>query len=240
MMQTTRVLGAAMAAVAATAMWAATAASAHVTVSASGATSGGSDQVITFRVPTESASASTVELSIQLPSNTPIASVLVAPHPGWTDSVATRKLTTPIHTDDGDITEAVSVISWRAVTAAQGIKPGQFDQFVIMAGKLPTSSSLTFRAVQTYSDATKVSWIEVAAPGSPAPDHPAPVLALAAGISPSPASLAPTAAAEQATSQTGVSQEEATAAIVLGALGFAVAALALVIVIRTRRGTSTV
>jgi hypothetical protein len=41
-------------------LWTAGAASAHVTVSAVGATSGGSDQIITFRAPTESATASTI------------------------------------------------------------------------------------------------------------------------------------------------------------------------------------
>src|SRR5690348_11223597 len=89
----------------------ATAASAHVTVSGAGATPGGSDQVITFRVPTESATASTVALQVKLPTDTPIASVLVQPVPGWSDKVSTVKLTKPIVTDDGNITEAVSTIT---------------------------------------------------------------------------------------------------------------------------------
>jgi uncharacterized protein len=154
---------------------------AHVTVSAPGAVRGGSDQLITFRVPNESAAASTVELQVQFPQSTPIASVLAQPHAGWRVSTTTAKLATPIHTDDGDITQAVSTITWRADSKATGIPVGQFDQFTVLAGQLPDAASLTFPAIQTYSDGTVVKWIEVAAPGSTTePDHPAPVLALAA------------------------------------------------------------
>src|SRR5690242_13342014 len=87
-------------------LWFAGPASAHVTVSASEAAPGASDVVITFRVPTESDTASTTGLTVQLPTDTPIASVLVAPHPGWTDTVKSVTLKTPIHTDDGDISQA--------------------------------------------------------------------------------------------------------------------------------------
>ncbi len=76
---------------------------AHVTVDAPGATSGGGDQLITFRVPTESDTASTTGLKVQLPTDTPIASVLVQPIPGWTFTETTVKLSKPIVTDDGDV-----------------------------------------------------------------------------------------------------------------------------------------
>ena len=170
-------------------------ASAHVTVSAPGATVGGSDQLITFRVPNESGTASTIGLTVQLPTDTPIASVLVAPHTGWTDKVTTATLATPIKTDDGDITSAVSTITWTADSSADGIAPGQFDQFVLIAGQLPSVSSLTFKAIQRYSDKTVVSWVEVAAPGSPEPDHPAPTLTLAAATSPTSATTTTSATA---------------------------------------------
>src|SRR5690349_17846953 len=109
---------------------------AHVTVSAPGATAGGSDQVITLRVPTESDTASTTKVQVKFSTTTPIASVLVAPHAGWTDTVTNTKLTTPIHTDDGDITEAVSEVTWTANSAADGIKPGQYGSFDVIAGLL--------------------------------------------------------------------------------------------------------
>jgi uncharacterized protein len=154
---------------------------AHVTVSAPGAAPGGVDQTITFRVPNESATAATVELQVKFPADTPIASVLPQPHPGWTVTTTTAKLPKPIVTDDGDITDAVSTITWKASSKADGIPVGQFDQFVVIAGLLPQARTLTFPTIQTYSDGKVVSWIETAAPGSTTePDHPAPVLTLAA------------------------------------------------------------
>jgi uncharacterized protein len=153
---------------------------AHVTVDAPGATRGGSDQIITFRVPTESATASTVKLQVKFPIDTPIASVLVAPHTGWSFTETSVKLAKPIVTDDGDITEAVSEIDWKADSAASYLAPEQFGEFTIIAGQLPDAPSLTFKAIQSYSDNTTVSWTEVEAPGSTADlDHPAPVLTLA-------------------------------------------------------------
>src|ERR1700679_3180563 len=109
---------------------------AHVTVDAPGATQGGGDQIINFRVPTESATASTTGLKVQLPTDTPIASVLVQPIAGWSFTETSIKLATPIVTDDGDITNAVSEIDWKADTAAAALAPQQFGQFTIIAGQL--------------------------------------------------------------------------------------------------------
>jgi uncharacterized protein YcnI len=159
----------------------ATSAWAHVTVSAPGAVSGGGDQLITFRVPTESDTASTTGLKLQLPTDTPIASVLVQPVPGWTATITTAKLATPITTDDGQITEAVSEIDWKAGSTADGIAPGQFQEFILIAGQVPDADSLTFKVIQDYSDGTTVAWTDVAAKGSKADlEHPAPVLDLSA------------------------------------------------------------
>lgn len=203
----------------------ASAASAHVTVSGPGAVSGGSDQVITFRVPTESATASTVGLEVKLPTDTPIASVLVQPHTGWTDTVTSVKLAKPLVTDDGDITDAVSTITWKADSTADGIQPGQFDQFVIIAGLLPSTTSLTFPAIQTYSDGTVVSWNQVAAPGSTVePDHPAPTLTLAAS-----SGQTTTASTTHSTHST-----TATIGVVLGAIGIALGTGAIVLALRRR------
>lgn len=201
-------------------------ASAHVTVGASGATRGGSDQLITFRVPVEK-DVDTVGLAVQLPTSTPIASVLVAPLPGWTHTETVTKLPAPIKTDDGDITSAISKITWTAAPG-NGLKPGEFGEFTIIAGQLPDTDSLTFPALQKYSDGSTVSWIETAAPGSTVePQHPAPVLKLAAATS----SDAP-AKAGSSTSGSGN-----TGAIVLSifALVVAAAALGLALVTRARR-----
>ena len=216
-------------------LWAAGSASAHVTVSADEATSGGSDQIITFRAPTESDTASTTGLKVQLPTDTPIASVLVQPIAGWTSKETSVKLAKPIVTDDGDITEAVSEIDWSADTAANGIAPGQFQEFVIIAGQLPDASSLTFKAIQTYSDGTVVNWIETQAPGSTADlDHPAPVLTLAPAASGSAAASSSSSTMPMASSN-GASKGAATTGIVLGAVGAVLGAVALVLVLLRRR-----
>ncbi|HST48057.1 YcnI family protein [Jatrophihabitans sp.] len=232
-------------------------ASAHVTVSAPEATPGGSDAVITFRVPDESESARTVGLKVRLPTDTPIASVLVQPKTGWSVTVSQAKLATPIKTDDGEVTEAVSEIDWKVTAGGPGIAPGQFDEFSFIAGQLPDAKTLTFKAVQAYSDGSTTSWIEEPAPGSSAePEHPAPVLTLAAGsgssssgppdgsgssggssepASPSvsaSASDASNAAAEAANPDDAASKASAVTGIVLGALGVLLGLAALVLALR--------
>jgi uncharacterized protein YcnI len=199
-------------------------ASAHVTISAPGATRGGGDQEITFRVPVE-ATKDTVGLTVQLPTATPIASVLIAPMPGWTHTQVTTKLAKPITTDDGDITEAVSQITWTAA-AGQGIAPGEYGNFTMLAGQLPDAPTLVFKALQKYSDGSVVSWIETSAPGSTTqPTHPAPVLELANA---SAAASSTTATAAKAPSNA----RSVTLSIV--ALVVAAAALSLAVVTRAR------
>jgi uncharacterized protein len=208
-------------------------ASAHVTVAAPGVTAGASDATIIVRVPTESDAASTTGLKLQLPTDHPIAGVLVAPIDGWTATIKTTKLATPLKTDDGDITEVVSEIDWQASTGG-GIKPGFFGQFSIIAGKLPDDvNSLTFKAIQSYSDGSSVSWIEQPAPGSSAePEHPAPVLQLAAG--PSSTSAGASASAGHPSASSSGSSGSATTGIVLGIIGILLGGGALVLVLLRR------
>jgi len=165
---------------------------AHVTAHGTGATSGGHDAEITFRVPNERATASTTKVEIHLPTDKPFAGVLAASKAGWKVAVSSLKLTTPIVTDDGKIDTAVSTIVWTATAGGTG--PGQYDDFDIAVGQLPKTDSVTFKVLQTYSDGTVVRWIELSAPGSTQePEHPAPQLSLAAPVD-SGASTTPTAA----------------------------------------------
>lgn len=208
-------------------------ASAHVTVTAPGATRGGSDQEITFRVPVEK-NVDTVALSVQLPLDTPIASVLVAPAAGWTHTEVTSKLANPIKTDDGEITSAVSEITWKA-GPGHGLLPGEFGEFTIIAGLLPDASSLTFKAIQTYADGSVVRWIQTAAPGSTAqPEDPAPVLQLPAaassGATPSATSSttpSPTSSPAPAAASSSGSSSSDTGPVVLSIIALVVAAAAL-------------
>jgi uncharacterized protein YcnI len=238
-------IGALVAGIGIAGLCAAAAASAHVTVTAPGVSAGDSDATIVFRVPDESDTASTVGLRLQLPTDHPIAGVLVAPQPGWTATITQTKLSTPIQTDDGAITQVVSQIDWKAA-GGTGIMPGYFGQFTIIGGKLPDGvTTLTFKAIQTYSDGKQTAWIEQPAAGSTAePEHPAPALHLPTGSAdnaPASAAPAPTVTATPAASPTkAASKSAATTGIILGIVGVVLGAAALLLTLtRGRRATTT-
>lgn len=156
-------------------------ASAHVTVSSADAAPGGFG-TITFRVPNESDTASTVSLRVQLPTETPLASVSTRPVPGWTVTATRSQLPEPVQVEGTPVTSYVSQLEWRADEGA-GIGPGQFQEFAVAAGPLPDTGTLVLPAVQTYSDGTESAWIEPTVAGQEEPERPAPVLALpAAGV----------------------------------------------------------
>lgn len=174
------------------------AASAHVTVSPAEAPPGG-DVTLTFSVPTESAAASTTRLAVYFPTATPLASVNVQPHPGWHYQVVTMRLGHPIDTDDGQVSEAVSRVTWTADSAASAIKPGEFDEFNVSAGPLPGGGTLTFKVLQTYSDAHVVRWIDESQPGQPEPERPAPTLTITSATSTPPGAPATSSASTSTT-----------------------------------------
>ena len=116
----------------------ASAAGAHVAVVPGSAPKGGFE-VLSFNVPNEEENANTVKVEVNLPTKYPIASVSLQPMPGWTSTVEKTKLSKPVKTDDGDVTEAVTKITWTATDG--GLTPGQFDLFTISAGPLPTNTS---------------------------------------------------------------------------------------------------
>ena len=93
------------------------------------------------------------------------------PVPGWTADVTKKKLTTPVTNDEGEtLDEGVSSVTWTA-DDGKGIVDGQFQQFLVSVG-LPEATSLTFPAIQTYSDGSTVNWTEQTVEGGPEPDHP--------------------------------------------------------------------
>ncbi|MEY9935346.1 uncharacterized protein YcnI [Catenulispora sp. GP43] len=228
---------------------AASVAEAHVTVNPDTEPQGGYTKV-SFRVPNEEANASTTSLEVDIPVDHPIASVSVRPVPGWTATTTTSQLTTPIKTDDGQVTSAVSKIVW----TGGKIDPGQFQEFDVSLGPLPKDTDqIVFKALQTYSDGTVVRWIDLRQPGQPEPDHPAPVLHLtpaaaatgSTGSTTGGTSTAPTGAPTTAPSVSlaadgnakagsGSSSSSDTSArtlgiagLIVGALGFGTAIVAL-------------
>jgi uncharacterized protein YcnI len=154
------------------------AAAAHVGVSSTDATAGGFGK-LTFRVPNESDTASTVALRISVPEESAMASLRVQPVPGWTVSTTTSELPTPLESHGEQVTSYVSVVEFRAVDGG-GIRPGEFQEFALSGGPFPEGDQLSFPTVQTYDDGSESAWIEPTVEGQAEPEHPAPVLALAA------------------------------------------------------------
>ncbi|WP_431219643.1 YcnI family protein [Leifsonia xyli] len=208
------------------------AASAHVHVDPDRATPG-SYTDLTFKVPTESATAGTVKLVVDLPTATPFTSVSYLPLAGWTTTVDTEKLAKPVKTDDGTITEAPVRVTWTAAGGVQ-VAPGQFQRFTISAGAVPETGSVVLPTHQYYSDGSVVDWDQPTPASGAEPEHPAPTLyiddpapsegstpALVATAAPSPQSAA------AGTTSTVVSLALAVGGLALGAIALVIAVFAL-------------
>ncbi|PBC78481.1 uncharacterized protein YcnI [Streptomyces sp. TLI_235] len=197
-------------------------AAAHVTVQPGSVPQGGYTAVA-FRVPDESDTASTVKLEVSLPMDHPMASVRIQPLPGWTAVLEKSKLDKPLSSHGKEITEAVSKITWTA-DAGTKIAPGQFQEFRVSLGALPTDTDkLTFKALQTYDNGDVVRWIEESKEGQPEPAKPAPVLTLtkaAAGASAAPA--ADHHASQDASGDTAAAKSSDSTARTLGVVGIVV------------------
>ncbi|MFJ9540315.1 YcnI family protein [Streptomyces sp. NPDC101225] len=238
--------GAVTALAAAGVLAAAGAAFAHVTVHPDSYAKGATDGVLTFRVPNEEDTARTTKVQVFLPTDHPVLGVLVSPpRDGWTAKVTHTKLKTPVKTDDGTITDAVSEITW----TGGKIGAGQYEDFDVAFGQLPDSGDqLVFKTLQTYSDGKTVRWIEKPQSGGDEPENPAPVLKLTAqaaadeggdaGDGPGASAPASKAPAASASSDGGDSTARAlaVAGLVVGVLGLAAAAVAL---LRGRSGTGS-
>lgn len=178
-------------------------ASAHVRVSGTDTTQGGYG-LVTFRVPTESTTASTTELLITFPSDTPFTSASLQPKSGWTGKVVTKKLASPQKGGEGaEIDSFVYQVDYKADSAASAIPPGEFDLFTVSVGPFPKRPSVSFAARQTYSDGSVVDWNEHSATGSE-PDHPAPTLTLTAATSAAPSATTTAASSTDSSTWPGV------------------------------------
>jgi uncharacterized protein YcnI len=196
-------------------------AGAHVTLQPNTAPAG-AFTLENIRVPNERDNASTVKVDVQLPPG--FVSVSYAAEPGWSVRVVKQKLAKPIQTDDGPIDEEVSRLVWTGTGKGEGrIAPGQFKDFPIsvqIPGK--AGQTLTFKALQTYSNGEVVRWI-----GAPSADQPAPQIKLTA---PEGAAAATPAATTPAKADSGDSASKGLgiAALILGGLGLLVGLAALV------------
>ncbi len=193
-------------------------AAAHVTVSSTDAAPGGYGK-LTFRVPNESDTASTVSVRIQIPEEAAMASLRAQPVPGWTAVLTRADLAEPIESHGQEISSYVSVVEFRAEDGG-GIGPDEFQEFALSGGPFPDAETVAFPTVQTYSDGSEAAWIEPTVDGEE-PEHPAPVLTLTGGAAPAAGSPDPAATA----SGTGGETHETSP----GALALFLAILALLV-----------
>lgn len=196
------------------------AAAAHVTLQPSEVPAGGFTR-LDVRVPTERPDASTTKVEVQFPPG--FTTVSTEPVPGWTAKVARVKLAKPQVNDEGEkITDRVDTVTWTAAGQG-GIGPGQFQDFGLsVAVPDKAGSSLTFKAVQTYSSGEVVRWI-----GPPDSEEPAPQVKLTAAEGEGGA--APAAQQEPASGgdDDGGSDTLSIIALIVGAAGLAAGIAAL-------------
>ncbi len=206
-------------------------ASAHVRVKGD-STAAGSFSALTFRVPNESDTASTIKVQVQLPQDTPFLYVSSKPVPGWSAAIAEAPLPTPVTVSGTEITKAARTVTWTADGDANGVQPGQYQEFSISVGPLPAAAEILLPTVQTYSDGEVANWSEATPASGEEPENPAPVLVVtAAAAEPGPnASAAPSE--PKAAVATGAADPVARA---LGGVGLAAGLAALVVAVMTTR-----
>jgi uncharacterized protein YcnI len=146
---------------------AAPAAQAHVTLNPKSVTANSFGR-LDVRVPNERDDAGTKSVVLYFPSGFYSASYKRVW--GWTAKVSMRKLATPVPSADGDITEEVAKITWRATSKSNWIAPGSFEEFGLSM-RIPNkpNSTLFFPARQAYSSGEIVNWSGAAGSEAPAP-----------------------------------------------------------------------
>jgi uncharacterized protein YcnI len=196
-------------------------ASAHVTLQPEEAPAGGFTR-LDVRVPTELDNASTTKVDVQFPPG--FLSVSTEPVPGWNSEITMRKLDKPVEQFGEQVTEEVDRVTFTA--DGEGIAPSQFQDFGLSVG-VPdkAGSTLTFKAVQTYSNGDIRRWI-----GPPDAESPAPQVKLTAaeeeGGAAQPAAQQPQAPAASEDEDSG-SDTLSIIALIVGGLGLAAGLAAL-------------
>lgn len=204
----------------------AAAAQAHVHVDPASTTSGSFSE-LTFRVPNESATASTVKVSVQLPTDKPFLSVSTKPIPGWDVSLTKAPLPKPVTVDGTTVTKAVRTVTWTA-RPGTNIGPDEYQEFDLSVGPLPSPGLVLLPATQTRSDGSLVHWDQPTPASGVEPDHPAPSFTVTAATAASghdSAGTAPGNAPQVANAGDNVARTLGGIAVVLAlaAAGLAVA-----------------
>jgi uncharacterized protein YcnI len=173
------------------------------------------------RVPNERGDASTNKVEVQFPDGFLFASY--EPVPGWKGKITFEKLATPVPSPEAGeppIKEQAKTATFTATGGNAGIGPGEFQDFglSLLMPKKP-GTTLTFKALQTYSNGEVVRWI-----GPPDAEEPAPQVKLTSGTeaATTPAATTTTKDDDDASKGLGI------AALVIGGVGLILGAAALV------------
>ncbi len=152
-------------------------AAAGVTVSPSAAPRGGPAE-LAFLVTEDRPGAYTTQIELDAPEATPIAEIYPMSADDWAPRIATRQLSQPVEMIHGTTTtEVVSSITWLRVTGPPA-DPTKSAELRVSLGPMPTTETVSFAVVQTYSDGTVVRWADPPASDGTKPAHPAPLVTL--------------------------------------------------------------
>jgi uncharacterized protein YcnI len=209
----------------------------------------GASATLQVRVPGEQEGAHVTRVDMLFPSG--FTSAGYEDVPGWSVKVLTQKVSPPIQTDEGPVSEEVSQVIWSWSGPLGMVNNNQFIQFpvsVAIPGGL-AGQALQFKTIQNYSNGQIVHWIDP----SLSAEHPAPrinvtvkggaiqdVAGKEAGPEAGQATGQPvsgTQATRVLVSSGGASKALGVAALIVGALGLL---LGLVALIAARRGRTVV
>jgi uncharacterized protein YcnI len=177
------------------------------------------------RVPNERDNTDTTKVVVQFPPG--FLSVSYEPVPGWDVETTMRKLDKPVEQFGERVTEEVGRITFTGDGETGVIRPGEFQDFGLSVG-VPDrpGSTLTFKALQTYSNGEVARWIE-----PPDAEQPAPQVKLTPAESEEgasqPAAQQPAPAAAEEDEDEGGSDTLSIIALLVGAAGLAAGLTAL-------------
>jgi periplasmic copper chaperone A len=217
------------------------AASAHVSVTPDATDEGGYTQ-LTFKVPSESKTATTTTIRVDLPTATPFTSVRVKPVPGWTAEIAKGKLPQPVTVDGATVTEAPLSVTWTANDVQSQLTEDQYQAFSLSVGRLPKAgTTVLLPAAQTYSDGSVRNWDDPVVAGQGEPQDPAPSFTTTVSSTSQHGHASATAAETAVVPAASVSTEAARPALTwvafaAGLLGLTAGVAAFLRAGRTRKG----
>ena len=128
-----------------------------------------SDTDTTLRLPTESATASTPKVEVDIPAATSFVNVRYVAMPSWHAELITEPLSSPITVDKTTLTDAVTTVFWASQPGSE-IKDSEIRQFTCSIRAMPDAGKIGPSAIQRYSDGSVVTWSETgegAKPPSP-------------------------------------------------------------------------